>query len=386
MPPQISVSLDGTVLEINPVSGAAAPFQDMEDAYTRLRGHLNTGKVTGARINLLSADPGNHAAISFIIACGSILANHKIQFEFINIADGQMEPILRKTGFDLKGSFSHTDLRPSPAPEPLFNTIGRGIFKLLDDLKKIIGFMGDTFLALVHLLRHPSKFNLQEVLFYMDRSGADAVPIVLVICFLVGAILAFQGVQQMGRFGLEIYVADLVALSIVRELGPLMVGMICIGRAGSAYAAELGTMKVSEEIDALKTMGIKPERIIVIPKITALVFAMPMLVILGDIAGIIGGVVVGTTLSKAGFQEYVHRTVESLVPANVLETMIKGFAFAFIIAAVGCFRGFEAENDAKGVGNATTSAVVSGIFLVVVMDFFITFTYPNFIRLFGVAY
>jgi phospholipid/cholesterol/gamma-HCH transport system permease protein len=220
----------------------------------------------------------------------------------------------------------------------------------------------------------------------MDKSGADAIPIVLMICFLMGVILAFQSISQMGRFGLEIYTADLVALVLVRELGPLMVAMICIGRAGSAYAAELGTMKVAEEIDAMHTMGIKPERFLVLPKIFALVLVMPMLVIFGNLAGIIGGIIIGTSMSSISLTEYINRSLESLTPADLLQTLIKAFIFALIAAAVGCFRGFESDNDAKGGGKATTSSVVSGIFLVVLMDFFITLTYPQLLALFGIRY
>jgi phospholipid/cholesterol/gamma-HCH transport system permease protein len=220
----------------------------------------------------------------------------------------------------------------------------------------------------------------------MDKSGADGVPIVMMICFLMGLILAFQGIAQMGKFGLQIYVADLVGLAIVRELGPLLVAMICIGRAGSAYAAELGTMNVSEEIDAMNTMGLKPARFLVIPKIIALTLVVPMLVLIGDISGIVGGVIIGVSTSDISLTEYMNRTLESLIPWNIGETLIKGFIFAVIIAAVGCFRGFEADKDAKGVGKAATSSVVSGIFLVIVADFFVTFFLPQILGVFGVNY
>jgi phospholipid/cholesterol/gamma-HCH transport system permease protein len=199
-------------------------------------------------------------------------------------------------------------------------------------------------------------------------------------------ILGFQGVVQLGRFGLDAFVANLVGLAIIRELGPVMVGMICIGRAGSAYAAELGTMKASEEIDAISTMGLKPVRMLVIPKIVALVMAMPFLVIIGDLAGVFGGVVIGTTMTELTTQSYLDKTINSLISANLFESITKGVVFAFIIAAVGCFRGFDADRDAKGVGTATTSSVVTGIFLLVVADFFVTFTFPQVMGLIGVNY
>ncbi|MBN1863997.1 MAG: ABC transporter permease [Victivallales bacterium] len=386
MTTKISFSVIGSSLAVNGLPLERISFNHMEEAYSEIKGILDNNRIANASIDLASVDENNHSALYFIIICATLLSERGISFQFLNLESAQLEKLLFKMGFDLKGSFRVKDFSDTGKPEPLFEALGRATFKFFDDLKKIIGFTGDTSMALMYLLRHPGKINFKEVLFYMDRSGANAVPIVIAICFLVGAILAFQGIQQMGQFGLEIYVADLVALSVVRELGPLMVGMICIGRAGSAYAAELGTMKVAEEIDAMKTMGLKPERTIVVPKIAALVVVMPMLVLLGDLAGITGGVIVGTSMSTASLTEYVHRTIDSLVPANFLETIVKGFAFALIIAAVGCFRGFEAENDAKGVGNATTSSVVSGIFLVVLMDFFITFSYPQVLRAFGIDY
>lgn len=376
---------DGT-LKIGDLPTKGLSFDEIQEGYSRLKSILSTGSVNKAIIDLSNLTGNNHSILSFLISSGELLGKKKIKVEFSNLKDDELAALLKKLGFDSSGDFTLKSFRKKEKPKAVFDSLGEGAFYFFSDLKKLIGFTGDTFIALFYLIRNPRKISFREILFYMDKSGADAVPIVLLICFLMGLILAFQGIQQMGRFGLEIYVADLVALSLVRELGPLMVGMICIGRAGSAYAAELGTMKVAEEIDAMNTMGLKPPRFLVIPKITALMIVMPMLVILGDISGIIGGVFIGTTMSTASLIQYTNRTLASLEPTNILETLIKGLAFAFIIAAVGCFRGFEASNDAKGVGEATTSSVVSGIFLIVIMDFFITFTYPNFLGLFGIAY
>jgi phospholipid/cholesterol/gamma-HCH transport system permease protein len=165
-----------------------------------------------------------------------------------------------------------------------------------------------------------------------------------------------------------------------------MVAMICIGRAGSAYAAELGTMNVAEEIDAMNTMGLKPTRFLVIPKIIALTLVVPMLVLIGDVCGIVGGVLITTAMSEISYVEYMNRTLQTLVPWNIAESLIKAVVFAFIIAGVGCFRGFESDRDAKGVGSATTSSVVSGIFLVIIADFFVTFFYPQILGAFGINY
>jgi len=380
----LNIEKQNGIIKIGPFPAGKISFEEIQEGFSKLK-LLISNSVKKAEINLKGISPNNYSVLSFLITCGELVAKNKINIELNNIKDEELKNTLQKMGFDFAGNFNLKSYR-THRPQTIFESLGEGTLKFFKDIKKLVGFTGETYIALFYLMRHPRKINLRELLFYMDKSGADAVPIVLLVCFLIGLILAFQGIQQMARFGLEIYVADLVSLSLVRELGPLMVGMICIGRAGSAYAAELGTMKVAEEIDAMNTMGLKPARFLVIPKISALIIVMPMLVILGDIAGIIGGVFIGTTMSSLSLVQYTNRTLAAVVPANILESIIKGIAFAFIIAAVGCFRGFEADNDAKGVGEATTSSVVSGIFLVVVIDFFITFTYPQFLGLFGIQY
>lgn len=379
----INIQKNNNTIEIEDLPLDGFNFKTLEEAHIQFKNLFST-TIKNININLKDIDTNNHSTLAFLICCGDLSSKKNILFHFTNTTK-EVEAILKKSGFESNGSFKPKSYKITE-PQGTFESLGVGTLKFFNDFKKLIEFTGETYIALFYLIRHPKKIKLQEVLFYMDKSGANAVPIVMLICFLIGVILAFQGIQQMAKFGLDIYVADLVSLSIVRELGPLMIGMICIGRAGSAYAAELGTMKVAEEIDAMNTMGLKPARFLVVPKITALLIVMPMLVVLGDIAGIAGGVLIGITMSSVTLIEYTNRTLSAVSPANILESLVKGCAFAFIIAAVGCFRGFEAENNAKGVGEATTSSVVTGIFLLVVLDFFITFTYPQVLHLFGVSY
>ena len=166
--------------------------------------------------------------------------------------------------------------------------------------------------------------------------------------------------------------ADLVGFSILKELGPLMVAMIATGRAGSAFAAEIGTMKVNDEISALETMGFAPSRFLVIPKMLAMVLVAPVLTVFGDVIGIVGGFVVGTTMLGLPLMAYYNRTVEVLYPMVFILGMVKSIVFALIIAVIGCLRGFQAECNAQGVGRATTSAVVTSIFLIVIADAVLT--------------
>ena len=369
--------------EIKPPRNKNSSLEDVNKILHNLK--HNSQNLKKILVDLSDCDEEDYLLLTFMIALGKLVDAQKINIELKNLDNQKLQKKLQTLGFDTLNSFKPKNFK-THQQQSFTESLGDASIAVLIDAKKLVGFTGSITQAFFYLIKNPSKINVREVLFYMDKSGANAVPIVLMICFLMGVILAFQGIAQLGRFGLEVYTADLVALGLVRELGPLMVGMICIGRAGSAYAAELGTMKVAEEIDAMNTMGIKPERFLVVPKIVALIIVMPMLVILGDIAGIFGGILIGITMTNISFLEYFNRTLSSLIPANILETIIKAIVFAIIIAAIGCFKGFESDNDAKGVGKATTSSVVAGIFLIVIMDFFVTFTYPQFLELFGVSY
>ena len=257
------------------------------------------------------------------------------------------------------------------APQ-LIEHVGEASIRIGRDCVNMLSFVGELSAGIMEAVKHPRKIRWKETLYYMDMCGSDALPIVMLICFLMGLILGFQAAVQMHKFGTDIFVADLVGLSIIKELGPLMVAMIATGRAGSAFAAEIGTMKVSEEIDAMETMGFVPCRFLIMPKVIAMLLAIPILTIFGDIAGIFGGFVVGSLKLEIPAIAYYNRTVVALTSANFLFGLIKSFVFAFLIAGVGCMRGFEARTDAQGVGRAATSAVVSAIFLVVVADALLT--------------
>ncbi len=246
---------------------------------------------------------------------------------------------------------------------------------VLDDLADSVSFTGEVTSIIWEGIRKPFKIRWRETLYYMDMCGTDAVPIVLLICLLMGIILGFQGAIQLQKYGGDIFIADFVALVIIKELGPLMVAMICTGRAGSAFAAEIGTMKVGEEIDALRTMGLNPGRFLILPKFIAMVVAMPLLTVFGDIIGIVGGMLIAVTKMNLPIVIYYDRATAILTPLSFSLGLFKSFIFALIITGVGCRRGFNARNDAQGVGCAATSAVVSAIFWIVIADFVLTFIY-----------
>lgn len=262
--------------------------------------------------------------------------------------------------------------RDIPGGDPLPLQIGEKSIGFCRDIKELLGFIGELTWALYEALRHPTRVRWKDTLHYMDRCGTDGLPIVLLICLLMGLILGFQAALQLRIFGADIFAADLVGLSVTRELGPLMVAMICTGRAGSAFAAEIGTMTVSEEVDALITMGLEPNRFLVVPKLLALMAVMPLLTVFGDVAGIAGGFIVAVTQMDLPFMAYWTQTIGAINQWDVLQGLVKSVVFAFCIAAVGCMRGLQTRGGARGVGVSTTSAVVSGIFLIVITDALMT--------------
>jgi phospholipid/cholesterol/gamma-HCH transport system permease protein len=213
----------------------------------------------------------------------------------------------------------------------------------------------------------------------MVRAGADALPIVALISFLMGVILAFQGVNLLGKLGFDSYTPDAVAVGILLELGPLMTAIIVAGRSGSAFAAEIGTMTVNEEVDALVTMGLDRTRFLVVPKVVALCLMVPLLVVFADACGLMGGCAIGLTALDMTFEQYLQRSFAHVDLWGATQGVIKGEAYAIAIAAVGCLRGLQTRQGAQGVGISATSAVVTSIFMIVVLDAALTalFTYAG---------
>ncbi len=364
----IAVTREGDVVSVGGLGSARLPKEQAGAAYERIT-TLLVHKPAELRFALKDVQPDNYYALALIDACEKLAERRGVPFSLAE-ASPQLIDAVKKLGDSDEDA--KKERRRVLKGISAFILAGETALKLAEDAKSLLGFIGDLAESTWDSLRRPSKIRWREIYYYMDKTGSDAVPIISLICFLMGVILAFQGIVQMGKFGLKIFVADLVGLAIVKELGPLMVAMICTGRAGSAFAAEIGTMKVNEELDAMETMGLKSARFLVIPKIIALVAVMPLLTVIGDIVGIVGGMVVAVVRGGLALQEYYLRTLHAMTPWTMTEGLVKSVVFAALIAAIGCFRGFQADNDAKGVGRAATSAVVSGIFLVVLADAFIT--------------
>lgn len=206
----------------------------------------------------------------------------------------------------------------------------------------------------------------------MVKAGYNSVPIVSVISLFIGIILALQAAYQLRRFGALVYVADLVGVSVTRELGPIITAIIVSGRSGSAFAAEIGSMKAAEEVDALITMGINPVRFLVVPKLIALMVMVPALTVLSDFLGLFGGFLLSVTLLELHPVNYFQQTINALLVKDILTGLLKAWAFGIVITIVGAYHGFKVEGGAEEVGRHTTSSVVASIFLVIVFDLFFT--------------
>ncbi len=232
----------------------------------------------------------------------------------------------------------------------------------------LIRFGGAFFSVSLKSFTKLGRYRWRETLYYLQLSGADAVPILGLLSFLLGLVIAFEAAVQLRQFGANIFVADLVSLSITRELGPLLTAIILTGRSGSAFAAEIGTMKVNEEVDALAVMGFDIMDFLVLPKIHALIVAGPLLTLFADATGIAGGLVVGITGLDLTASSFFQEAMSNITVNDVFSGLIKSVVFAVLIALIGCFRGLRTEKGADSVGRQTTSAVVSGIFLIIVAD------------------
>lgn len=249
----------------------------------------------------------------------------------------------------------------------LVEEVGQWAVQLWDDMREVISFIGQLGLAMVKAALHPSTVRWRDTLLVAEELGVNALPIVALLSFLVGVIMAFQAAVALRQFGAEIFVANMIGLSVLREMGPLMTAIILAGRSGSAFAAEIGTMKVREEIDALKTMGLEPVRFLVVPRVLAGVVMTPVLTVFADLLGVMGGSVVMMSL---GFPliTFFHQLQSAVSYGSFVGGLVKAFAFGILIAAIGCLRGLQTETGASAVGLSTTHAVVSGIILIVITD------------------
>ena len=250
--------------------------------------------------------------------------------------------------------------------------IGRRVQGLLDDTRRLLAFLGEVSLAFARMLTGRARFRRSDLALFIQQTGVDALPIVSLISVLVGLILAFIGALQLALFGAQVYIANLVGIAMVREMGAMMAAIIMAGRTGAAFSAQLGTMQVNEEIDAFKTLGIDPVEFLVLPRLLALTLMMPLLCIYADLLGIVGGMLVGIGLFDISPTQYIEQTVSAVTLTDIGVGMVKSVVFGLLIALAGCMKGIQCGRSASAVGEAATSAVVAAIVAIVVSDAIMT--------------
>jgi phospholipid/cholesterol/gamma-HCH transport system permease protein len=282
---------------------------------------------------------------------------------------------LQMRGFDSRFSkLLELGAQPHPAPPPAvprpstLERVGRDALAAGEQARALLSFIGESAVALWGSVRHPARMRWRPILYNIRTAGFDALPIIGLLSFLLGLVIAYQAADQLKKYGANIFVADLVGLSMLREFAPLMTAIIVAGRSGSAFAAQIGTMAVTEEIDSMRTIGIVPMDLLVLPKILALIVALPLLTFFADVLGVFGGMIMARAHLGVGFEDFLDRFTKAVSVTTYVIGIGKAPVFAAIIAMVGCFQGFRTSGGADSVGRQTTLSVVQSIFLVIVAD------------------
>jgi phospholipid/cholesterol/gamma-HCH transport system permease protein len=338
-------------------------FTDAAVIWKELRAHVDT-VARGGTLNLQMSevqrvDGGIMALLAHLRA---ELQQRGVKSEFLGATAAIQEIIHLYRGDVIVGR------RKRRKPVGTLDQLGRATLAIFAEVQSVLAFFGEMVIAAVRVLRAPRSANWRDLTPTMERTGADAVPIVLLINFLVGLVMALQASGQIKQFGANIFVADLIGISMTRELGPLMTAIVISGRSGAAFAAELGSMKVNEEIDALRTMGFGPMRFLVMPRTLALMLVMPILTLLADIVGILGGLVISLSSLDLTVTVYFTEIQKAVKLWDVFSGLLKGVVFGLAISLISCQQGLATTGGAEGVGRRTTSAVVTTLFTLILID------------------
>lgn len=352
-PTTARVELGGSIT----IDDAAALWKRISETSSHLEG-LQVVEVELSRIQLIDG-----ACMALLVQFRTDLRNQKVQCEFVG-----GNPEVRRIVDLYGGRRKVRHARPKRRPISAIAQVGTATLNVIGEAKQILDFLGRLVASTVHVLRHPKSLNLRDVGLTIERAGADAAPIVLLINFLIGFVMAYQSSAQLKQFGASIYVADLVGVSMTRELGPLMMAIIICGRSGAAFAAELGTMVVSEEVDALRTLGFLPLPFLVIPRMVGLILLAPILVLMADAIGICGGALVASLTLDITPVSFMIQLQSAVKASDIVSGMIKGTVFCAAIALISCQQGLATSGGAEGVGRRTTSAVVSILFTLILLD------------------
>ena len=344
------------------ISGSVR-FADATPLWASLR-TLQAGAVRGQTLDfdMSSVELIDGGVIALLACLRTELQRRGVKSEFVDAGERVQRLI------HLYGGDNAVVRLKRPRPLGTLDQLGRATLNALRELQLVLAFFGQMVVSGLGLFRAPRSANWRELPATMERAGADAVPIIVLINFLVGLAMAFQSAVQLKRFGANILVADLIGISVCRELGPLMCAIVICGRSGAAFAAELGFMQVNGEIDALRVMGIGPMRYLVLPRILALILVVPLLSVLADAAGVLGGLVVGISNLELTLRGYLNETARVVSLWDVSSGLIKSVIFAIAIGLIACQQGLATSGGAEEVGRRTTSTVVTALFALILID------------------
>ena len=297
----------------------------------------------------------------------------------LEVALANARPAFEALLDDVGRSDPHVPIE-NPMPHKLIeiaNRVGKTSFEIANGARDLIGFFGLLLIKSVGVILRPTRLRFTSTVYHMEQVGLNAVPIVALLSFLIGVVLAYQGAEQLRQFGAELFVVNLLGISILRELGILITAIIIAGRSGSSFTAQIGTMKVNQEVDAMQTIGIDPIEILVLPRVAALVLTLPLLAFLSDIVGLAGGAIMSYFTLDISFGQFVKQLQGAVGLKHFWIGLVKAPVFAFAIAMIGCYEGLKVTGSAESVGQMTTKSVVESIFLVIVLDAIFSIIFVN---------
>jgi phospholipid/cholesterol/gamma-HCH transport system permease protein len=358
---QVSVSEEGDTARVRlagPWTVAAAADLDRQLKKLRL-------KSKRATLDLSGIDALDTAGAWLIRQAAKTLAEGGVSVAFAG-ADRQASALLETVG--AVDQDSHPPRKEPPSFEEMLARLGFHTAFAVREARNFLGFFGLTIETFAATALRPARFRFTSFIFHLEAVGLNALPIVGLISFLIGVVMAYQGASQLRFFGAEIFVVDLVAISVLREIGILLTAIVVAGRSGSAFTAQIGTMKLREEVDAMRTLGLDPVEVLVLPRIAALVVALPILCFFSDILGLLGGMLMAWVNLDISPQAFITRVQDRIPIRHFWVGMTKAPVFAAMIGLVGCYQGLRVKGDAGSVGRLTTRSVVQSIFLVIVAD------------------
>lgn len=336
----------------------------LDEINSQLTIHPEIRKIT---FNASEVNKWDSGFVSFLLELSRECIKKDIGIDYNSLPQGAQKLLV------LALKVHEKNIHHKPVQESVLESLGEKALYVSDTTYSAFDFLGEIAVSFWRFIKGKAYFRRDDFLYIAQRAGANALPLVSLISLLIGMILAFIGAMQLKMFGAQVYIADVVAIGMVRVMGAVMTAVIMSGRTGAAFAAELGLMQANEEIDALRTLGISPVEFLVLPRVLALVIMMPLLTLYADLMGIIGGFIISTGMLGINPVEYINHTHTAVKLNHLWVGLVHGFVFGIIIAVSGCFRGMRCERSAAGVGEATTSAVVTAITSSVIATAIITF-------------